>query len=176
MLTYSQLQLTDDGDYQYTLTIKCIGLKEPGLQFNEKIISSRTPMPELAIKMAESEWTWHIRGEAESFVQKCLEAWDNLTMAGAPLLARPRMQESVDLIQRFIKYLYTDKGFYLQPTCTYFSQMQQHFIYLLPPDHHTWYSELRTVIEELTTLKDVMQKHIDGIAPIISVIQQKATA
>lgn len=161
MLTYSGLTPTPNGDYEYHLILRQIHTTANGLQFNEKTVVNRVPNQTIALRLAYSEFTWHLRGEAEMFMHKCREAWDELTMAEAPVMARPYIQISFERIQSYIKWLYSDTAFVMQPTCQMFSRMQQHFIYILPPTSHQWHAELTQVLEQLTLLKDGMLRHID---------------
>jgi len=176
MLSYGNLIPSPEGDYSYTLSIRIINLQDDGLSFVDRIVINRTPSLELAIQMSLTEWSWHIRGEAESFTNKCQQAWDDLTLGEAPLMAKPAIGESFDLLKRFIAYLYTEEGFYIQPTCSFFAKMQQHFIYVLPPVDHLWHEPLKQVIEDLTSLRDSVQKHIDKVEPILKVQQTQEAA
>lgn len=166
MLHFGQIIKTPENDLTCVIEIKTIKVNSDNLEFNSKQVALRFPCMELANKQLETEWCWHIRGEVESYTNKCRQVWDDLTCGDAPLMRKPEIDKSFDLIDRYIKYLYTDMGFYLNNTCRYFKSVLLHLQYILPPVDHQWRNDLESVISSITDLVDLMEAHISEGRPL----------
>jgi hypothetical protein len=160
------LNIVSFSNGELTLRIHCLRPQKKEPEVMKKEVCYRFENKQLATYFLENEWRWHIRGEAQSYTDLCQHIWDELTHGGARVQAKADIEKSFDIIYRFITYA-NERNLDITALVDYFNKMQQHFLYILPPTYHGHYPALKLVVEELVSLKDQMQKHIENHTSLI---------